>query len=395
MNEGHVEILFKDDGAGLNYEKIRKKIVEKKLISKIEAQKLSKEQLIDYIFRAGFSTAAAVTSISGRGVGLDAVRKELEAINGTIIANSEESKGTEFLLKIPQSISILSCYISVVNGKNIAIQEKLILETVINNSENITLVEGKPVYRFRGSLLPLVHFNHVVQAKTTSLKLEELITYEYICIVQTEYFTYGILINKFKEQEELVIKPVNVKYLKNVEYLAGSGVLGDGSVALFLDLNRLAERANLEKSEMIRTDDEKHNFTEADLINYVIFEYSSEYFAFSFSEVSRIVELDVEKIGQVLGKPAIKENDTMVPLIDLSYSLKVKSNEENRKSVILLKNPNGVAKGISVDSIVNFSSDITSLQKGEHSSSLIKGQGFYEKKPIVILDSTKISEANF
>lgn len=236
---GHVIICIEDDGAGINRQKVIKKALEHGLITEAEAAQLPDAEIIRLIFRPGFSTAEQVTSVSGRGVGMDVVRTEIERIGGTVEMTSTPGQGTKVRIKIPLTLAIISALVVESGGQSFAIPQLGVVELVRLSAEDrrrIERVHKHEVFRLRDRLLPLIHLHDV-------LKLEEKRITDHddvnIVVVQVGEEQFGLVVDEVFDTQEIVVKPVGA-LLKNIKVYQGTTILGDGRVIMILDVAGVA-----------------------------------------------------------------------------------------------------------------------------------------------------------
>jgi len=237
---GHIIIEIKDNGAGLSSERIKAKVVANALATQAELDAMSDQQIQQFIFKPGFSTAAKVTSVSGRGVGMDVVRTNIEKIGGTVELKSVEGKGTTFIIKIPLTLAIVSALIVECSGERFAIPQISVLELVraSAHSENaIETINDTPVLRLRNRLLPLVSLHDLLKLGP-SRKLDSQ-SEHFIVVTQVGAYTFGIMVDRVFDTEEIVVKPV-APILRDISIFSGNTILGDGSVIMILDPNGIA-----------------------------------------------------------------------------------------------------------------------------------------------------------
>jgi two-component system chemotaxis sensor kinase CheA len=240
---GQVNIEISDDGAGLDGERIRSKAVQRGLIAAEQAGRLSEREIANLIFMPGFSTAENVTNVSGRGVGMDVVKTNIEKIGGTVDVQSRVGAGTTVRMKIPLTLAIIPALVITSGGDRYAIPQVSLLELVHVDEEKaknaIEYVHGAPVYRLRGKLLPLVHLDQELQmgAATPKDRLN-------IVVLQADEVQFGLLVDEVNDTEEIVVKPLG-KQLKAVTAYAGATIMGDGKVALILDVRGIAQSAGV------------------------------------------------------------------------------------------------------------------------------------------------------
>ena len=236
---GHIIIEIADDGRGLSLDRIRQKIIENGLATEAELEKMTEGQIYKHIFAPGFSTAAKVTSVSGRGVGMDVVRTNIETIGGTVDLKSVQGKGTTFTIKIPLTLAIVSTLIVESCGDRFAIPQLSVVELVRvqNNSEHrIERIKDTPVLRLRNKLLPLVPLAGLLKVEVSAEKSEDE---GFIVVMQVGNVTFGLVVDGVFHTEEIVVKPMS-KMLRHITMFSGNTILGDGSVIMIVDPNGVA-----------------------------------------------------------------------------------------------------------------------------------------------------------
>lgn len=228
----NIVIRIKDDGGGLDVSSIRKKVISKKMATAVELNHMSDKETYKYIFEPGFSTAKTVTDVSGRGVGMDVVRTNIEKLNGTIGIDSKQNKGTTFTIKLPLTLAIIQGILMEADEETYIVPLSSVIETVKHTSDDINYVNKKPVFRLRDEVIPIININGVLKGKKSAFTLTEK---PYIVIVGLAEKKLGLLIDRFLGQEEVVVKSLG-QYLNNTEGVAGATILGDGRVRLIVDL---------------------------------------------------------------------------------------------------------------------------------------------------------------
>lgn len=238
-NEGnHIVIEIKDDGKGLDAEMLKKKAIEKGLINERDAENMSEKEAFGIIFRPGFSTAASITNVSGRGVGMDVVKTNVEKLNGIIEIDSELGVGTTQKLKIPLTLAIMQALLVGVQEEYYAIPLSSVLETVRVSQEEIYTVDGKSVLRLRDEVLSLVRLADIFKVDSVLESLNEV----YVVIIGLAEQKIGVIVDYLIGQEEVVIKSLGY-YLKGTEGIAGATVRGDGKITLIADVAAMMDMA--------------------------------------------------------------------------------------------------------------------------------------------------------
>ncbi|TLD89959.1 hybrid sensor histidine kinase/response regulator [Helicobacter sp. MIT 03-1614] len=238
-NEGnHIVIEVADDGKGLDADMLRHKAIEKGLISEREADSMSDKEAFGIIFKPGFSTAAAITNVSGRGVGMDVVKTNIEKLNGIIDIESEKGVGTTQKLKIPLTLAITQALLVAVQEEYYAIPLSSVIETVRVSQDEIYTVDGKSVLRLRDEVLPIVHLADIFKVNFVLESTNEV----YVVVIGLAEQKMGVIVDYLVGQEEVVIKSLGY-YLKGTEGIAGATVRGDGKITMIVDVAAMMDMA--------------------------------------------------------------------------------------------------------------------------------------------------------
>jgi len=238
-NEGNaIVIQIDDDGKGLDPEMLKNKSLEKGIITEKEADSMSDKDAFTLIFKPGFSTAAEVTNVSGRGVGMDVVKTNIEKLNGIIDIDSEIDKGTSIKLKIPLTLAIIQALLVGVQEEYYAIPLSSVLETVRISNDEIYTVENRSVMRLRSEVLSLVHIGDIFEVD----RILDSSEYSYVVVLGLGAQKLGLIVDSLVGQEEIVIKSLG-DYLKGIEGVAGATIRGDGGVTLIVDVVALMQMA--------------------------------------------------------------------------------------------------------------------------------------------------------
>ena len=241
---GHIVLQIGDDGRGLNTDRIKAKVVAQGLATEVELASMSERDIHRFIFRAGFSTAAEVTSVSGRGVGMDVVKTNIERIGGTVDLTSREHKGTTFSIKIPLTLAIAAALIVEAGGERFAIPQNGVLELVRVggvDGPQVERIKNSAVLRLRDQLLPLVPLKHVLRLQPADAVSE---TEGFVVVTQVAGQLFGVVVDRVFDTEEIVVKPV-APILRHITMFSGNTILGDGSVIMILDPNGIARAFGL------------------------------------------------------------------------------------------------------------------------------------------------------
>jgi two-component system chemotaxis sensor kinase CheA len=248
---GQVNIEILDNGHGIDVAKVKEKAVQRSLVTPDQAARMNDRELFTLIFLPGFSTAEKITNVSGRGVGMDVVKTNIEKIGGSVDVLSEAGQGTTLKIKIPLTLAIIPALIVTSGGERFAIPQVSLLELVRMEAEQarngIEMLYGAPIYRLRGQLLPLAYLNRELKLESPALEAVKTHTDEAIVnivVLQADGRQFGMVVDEINDTEEIVVKPLG-KQLKGINCFAGATIMGDGKVALILDVMGLAQHANV------------------------------------------------------------------------------------------------------------------------------------------------------
>lgn len=267
-NEGnHIVVEVADDGKGLDADALKQKALEKGIINEREADTMSNKEAFSLIFKAGFSTAKVVTNVSGRGVGMDVVKTNIEKLNGMIDIESELGRGTVLKLKIPLTLAIIQALIVGVQEEYYAIPLSSVLETVRVSQDEVYMVEGKSVLRLRDEILTLVKLSDIFAIDNVINNSSEL----YVVVIGLAENKIGVVVDYLVGQEEVVIKSLGY-YLKGTEGIAGATVRGDGKITLIVDVAGMMNMAKHVKGTIISSlqEDDKGGKEKTKPSDYVI-----------------------------------------------------------------------------------------------------------------------------
>jgi two-component system chemotaxis sensor kinase CheA len=324
---GKVIIEIIDDGAGIDPQRVRDKAIQKKLITSEQASRMSESEVVNLVFLPGFSTADRVTHFSGRGVGMDVVRTNIEKIGGTVDIESRVGRGTTVKMKIPLTLAIIPALTITSGGDRYAIPQVSLLELVRLEGEQaqrgIELIHGTPVYRLRGNLLPLVYLAKELQVESIQNSKADNAEVN-IVVLQADERQFGLIVDAIHDTEEIVVKPLQ-KQLKGINAFAGATIMGDGKVALILDVLGLAQRARVISGVRERGMSEKVAAEEAvgDRQTVLLFTIAGgERMAIPLAEVARLEEFPRSGVERVGPQEVVQYRDEILPLIHVSRVLR-------------------------------------------------------------------------
>ena len=318
---GMILIEVSDDGAGINLELIKKRAIERKLISPEIASQLSKSELIDLIFQPGFSTKEAVTSLSGRGVGMDVVKTNITNIGGTIDITSEPDMGTQIQLKIPLTLAIIPALFITCADQVFAIPENRIIELVklspTSQADEFQNFHGIPVFKLRNQLLPLIYLDKVLELKANTSTLDDDI---YIVLLQSGSTYFGLAVASVDNIQDIVVKPLGGT-LNDIPYFAGATIMGNGRVSLILDIDNIALHSGFSKQDLSTLNKEKQLDTNPpiEMMGILVFEIAGlERMAIPLDRLRHIDILDLEQTQMQGDKQVIYLNKELFYVIQLN-----------------------------------------------------------------------------
>ena len=331
---GYITIDVSDDGRGLDVQKIREKAIAKGLVSPSEAKELSDEDVGRFIFAPDFSTAAAVTSISGRGVGMDIVRDNIEAIGGAISLTTVPGKGTSFTLKIPLTLAITPALIVEACGHRFALPQHSVVEAVGLGEAGVHSLEdlqGSLVLRLREDILPVVALSTILELDSGSRAPSG----ELVIVMRVNNRAFGILVDAVTDVQEIVVKPLGSS-LSELEVFSGHTILGDGSVVLILDPTGIAARMGFERINDYTVGRVVETFTPADeTTRFVLFRAGAGALkALPLSLVVRIESIPAADIRTSDGLMVIQHQSHLMPLVPLFPRRRFSSRQSTRFSCL-------------------------------------------------------------
>jgi two-component system chemotaxis sensor kinase CheA len=380
---GQVNIEISDDGAGIDPERIRQHAVQRGVLSAEHARSLTDREILNVIFAPGFSTAERVTNVSGRGVGMDVVKTNIEKIGGTIDIHSRVGHGTKFKIKIPLTLAIIPALVITSGGERFAIPQVSLLELVrlegAQIGKQIEHIHGAPVYRLRGNLLPLVHLSHTLNLPDLNADSDVV----NIVVVRADDRQFGLVVDGVNDTEEIVVKPLG-RELKGISVFAGATIMGDGRVALILDVLGLAQRTGVIPEVRDRGLGERTREVAAheECEPLLLFQVTEKgRIAMPLALVARLEEIQAATIEWAGGNPVIQYRGEILRLIDLREVLGGQSPAaiSNGPLQVVVYSEQGRSIGLVVDQILDIVDEVIgvkhrSAQPGISSAAVIQGR---------------------
>jgi two-component system, chemotaxis family, sensor kinase CheA len=362
---GHIIIEIGDDGRGLPVEKIRAKVLAQGLTTEAELAQMSEHDVLRFIFRPGFSTAQQITSVSGRGVGMDVVKTNIERIGGTIELRSKEGRGTTFTIKIPLTLAIVSALIVQAGGERFAIPQIGVVELVRVGDEHegntrIEMIKDAPVLRLRDRLLPLVSLSSLLrlrEAPVGGLK-------GYVVVMQVGANVFGIVVDRVFDTEEIVVKPV-APILRHITMFSGNTILGDGSVIMILDPNGVARGAGItaegrvEDQQTVSVTAGIRSDSSTSLLLFRAGDQTPK--AVPLGLVARLEDIPVERIEMSGGTPVVQYRGQLMPMVPIAGHWEAPA---SGRQAVLVFTEGQRSMGLMVDEILDVVEEPLLIQPG-------------------------------
>ncbi len=353
----HVVIEVSDDGAGISPEKIRSKAMERGLVTPERAAQLGERDLLQLIFLPGFSTAAQVTNVSGRGVGMDVVRTNVEKIGGKVEIDSRVGKGTTLRMRIPLTLAIIPALIVRSIGQSFAVPQGALSELVHIPPERaataVEWMEGAPLYRLRGHLLPLVFLDRLLMpGRECGLSPERD---NFIAVLDAEGRRFGLVVDSLADPEEIVVKPLSA-VLKDIGLFSGATVLGNADLALILDPGLIAQQTGVTLSSEEESAEVMEDETEAARQRYLLVEVAGRQAAVPLADVLRIEQLPFSRIEHIGYRPVLNFEGQLLPVEDSGGILAAAQGDPEMQIVVVVCRDGNRQVGIAVSHVLDVTS---------------------------------------
>ncbi len=389
---GQVNIEITDDGGGIDPEKVRNKAASRGLIERDRLTQLTDREVTNLIFLPGFSTAETVTNVSGRGVGMDVVKTNIERIGGSIDLQTRPGHGTTMKIKIPLTLAIIPAVVVTTGGDRYCVPQVNLVELVRLEREQarkgIEWVHKVPVYRLRGQLLPLVDLNQKLGLPDRSP--EEAVN---IVVVRADERSFGLVVDGVNDTEEIVVKPLS-KHLKSISAFAGATIMGDGRVSLILDVPGLAPLAESEsRNQRIATDREARTANKSSFRHLLLAGVGSRRVAIPLDLVSRLEEIETGTIEDCDGREVVQYRERIMPLVRLADALGCSTDqgEEGTLQVVVYTSEDR-SVGLIVDRILDIVEAAVELDTPGRRAGVI-GSAVVQKRVTDLLDLPAIVQA--
>ncbi len=400
---GQVVVEVSDDGKGLHTETLKAKAIEKGMINAAQAASLTEKEAFHLIFAPGFSTAAQVTNVSGRGVGMDVVRTNIERIGGTVELSSQPHQGTTIKIKVPLTLAIVPALIVNCEKGTFAIPQVKLEELVRVDSESsehaIEMLHGAPVLRLRGNILPLIDLATLLNLKKTSVSSYESTACN-VAVLNAEQFSFGLLIDKIQDTADIVVKPLN-RALKTLQAYAGATILGDGSIALILDVIGLSKISKIGSQGMRESQADRPELQtrhdRSSLQEYILVRVQSPTkHAFVLQYVHRLEEFSRDALEYSGNQRVIRYRDSILPIVSASQWLGYPAAPEtsSKLSVIVIQR-GAQLYGIEVEEILDTLSSACDCESALNADRAIFGNLNLPEELVVVIDPYELLNRAF
>ncbi|WP_430780623.1 chemotaxis protein CheA [Actinoplanes sp. G11-F43] len=378
---GHVAVEVADNGAGLNVDRIAQKAVENGLLRPEQIPNMDKRDIMAMVFQPGFSTAAKVTNVSGRGVGMDVVKTNIENIGGAVSVDSTPGEGTVWRLTIPLTLAIIQALTVDCADQRYVVPQVAVLELVFidGNTTKVEYASGAPVYRLRGKLLPLVRLDRALGLEVGG---DQGV---YIMVLQADGRRFGLVVDRVLNTEEVVVKALNTRF-KDIGLYAGATILGDGKVGLILDVSSLARRSHLavdsERENVVDKRGAAGGGTERLLVTAV----GERRVAIPLDTVTRLEEFPRDRIEHAGSREVVQYRGQILPLVRLSHLLGAYGEELEGDTVsVVVYSEGGKSVALVVDRIVDIAENSTTARRDAEEDGLV-GTAVIQQRVTELLD---------
>ena len=354
---GYIVIEVADDGRGLDAQKIRAKAIENGLATQAEVDRLSDADIYKFIFRPGFSTAQAISGVSGRGVGMDVVRNNIELIGGTVELKSSSPSGTTFTIKIPLTLAIMAALIVEASGQRFAIPQYSVIELVRTGNasgHDVELINDTAVLRLRDKLLPLLDLAQLLRLESSRTTLERVANRVLtVVVIQVGARLFGVLVDSVFRTEEIVVKPMS-SLLRDVGMFSGNTILGDGSVIMIIDPNALGSVVGAVEgqADLASAAPTVEAATTENKTALLLFRAgSSAMKAVPLSLITRLEEIERDTIEHCNGEDVVQYRGALMPLVYMQDEARGRA---DGVQPVLVFTEGGKPVGLAIDEIVDI-----------------------------------------
>ncbi len=372
---GNVIIEVSDDGGGIDPQKVKKSAINKGLLRPEQADRMRDSELVDLVFLPGFSTAEKVSNISGRGVGMDVVKTNIEKIGGAVDLISRLGQGTTVKVRIPLTLAIIPGLVITSGGDRFVIPQASLIELVrlegAEGAKQVEWIRGAAVCRLRGQLLPLLFLNDALKLCEESSRPEVF----NIIVLQAEEQRFGLVVDQIEDTQEIVVKPLG-KQLKCVPCFAGATIMGDGRVALILDVMGLARHSEICAESRAQAAGNQRDVTDPSCEAQALLLFQAgefERLAVPLSLVARLEEIPRSKLERAAGRSVVQYRDQILSLVPLAEFLGSTTNDAFAQdpAQVIVFSDGSRRIGLVVDQIIDVVEEVVTMKKSSDRPGLL------------------------
>lgn len=376
LSGGNVIITVEDDGRGLDLERLRSKAIERGILSAEQAKAATPDQVYDFIFLPGFSTAERITETSGRGVGMDVVRSNIHRMGGRVDLESRPGLGCTVKISLPQTISIVNCLLAATGASKFALLQKDVDEVLRVDPSLLSRMEKGSVYELRGEILPVLDLHEMLQLETKGKD-------RYLLVMGTDRYRYGMLFDRIFDQAEFVLKPIG-ELFSELQHFAGAGVLGDGEVVVILDADGLGRKAGLEprkaEAEVHHTEKSQQRVT------YFLFDLHGQQYAIPAGLKPGLRRLKSGDVFFQVDQESILEDGQILPVIRLDRYFGSEDRPDQSRMFALTVRCGEHRVALIASRILALVSKDVDVALPSSSTPGILGEGIVNNRPTAFLD---------
>jgi two-component system chemotaxis sensor kinase CheA len=393
---GHVNIEITDDGSGIDLQRVKQKALLHGLVPADHLARMGERELVNLLFLPGFSTAEKVTNVSGRGVGMDVVKTNVEKIGGTVDVNSVAGQGTTLKIKIPLTLAIIPALIVTSGAERYAIPQISLLELVrlegADSDRAIESIQGVPVYRLRGNLLPVVFLNRELGVHQSPGGTLDAVN---IVVLQADGRQFGLVVDEINDTEEIVVKPLG-KHLKGLSCFAGATIMGDGRVALIIDVLGVAQRASVVSEARDGARNGAATGIEAqkaDRQQWLLFTLGDQgRMAVPLSAVARLEEIGLDAVEKAGTHDVVQYRGQIMPLVSVAEALNVMGAPPRDPMQVIVYTQDGRSVGLVVNEILDVVEQ-TVEQEGKRVRAGLRGSAVIQQHVTDLVDVQQLVAA--
>ncbi len=388
---GKVRIDIVDDGGGIDARKLKQKAIDKGVITAEAAAEMTEREAVRLIFHPGFSTAEQVSDVSGRGVGMDVVRTNIEKIGGNVDVDSKVDSGTSIQITLPLTLAIIPSMLVRCQNERFAVPQVNVVELVrVRASEmtkRICTVNGAQVLRLRGSLLPLIDLEVALEIRAEGGAARLADEARHIIVVESGQSRYGLVVDEIDDSEEIVVKPLG-RDLKSCSCLAGATILGDGHVAPILDVSGIAAHCQLRTTGESATErQEKEADSETDRQSFLLFSNRpDERFALPMGLIARIERVRAGEIACVGGQDLLQYSDSTITILSVEHLIEAQPRIPSDYVYVIVFNIHGRDIGLIAPELNDIKEVSIEIDGGTFRAPGVAGSMVVEERTIRLLD---------